>query len=494
MIRSIRLTLTVWYVGILAAILCLFGWVLYTNVSANLSRDIDQILTSQADGVADAIYTFWQAEWEAEHPVKSSAAAKGPARIPREIQKEVESSDFTGLIIRWSEEMSDPEAVRPLRVIDRQGRVLLETEVLAALKIPLTESALTQAQQGFTVYETFNLSDRRFRIILRPIIENDHVLYFVQTSAGLRHIDVSLARLKLWILWLVPLTLVFASAIGWFLARAALHPIRQMIGQAQQIGAAKLHERIDPPRTGDELEQLAVTFNDMLSRLERAFKRLRQFSAAASHELRTPLTVMKGELEIALRVPRDTPEYQRVLKTQLEALDEMVDIVEQLLVLARSEEGEEAVEWRPVELTKLVRQVAEAWRTITEAKGVQVDLPSTRPVWVRGEERLLERLASNLLDNALKHTPPAGRVFLRTERDKKVARLIVQDTGPGIPPDELPKIFDKFFSRFSGNDRDHSTGLGLGLCRWIAEAHRGRIEVSSPPGQGATFTVWFPTD
>jgi heavy metal sensor kinase len=265
-----------------------------------------------------------------------------------------------------------------------------------------------------------------------------------------------------------------------------------MIAQARRISAQYLESRLDVPGTGDELEHLATTFNGMLDRLDRAFKRLRQFSAATSHELRTPLTIMKGELEVALRRPRDVEEYQRVLRTQLEALNEFTRTVEELLTLARSESGAGAVDWRPVELGTLARRVCQARRPLADSKGVRVEVEAHEAVWVRGEGRLLERVLSNLLDNALRHTPERGRVTIRTGVENEGAVVVVRDTGPGIPPEELPRLFDRFFSRSAASARGFVGGLGLGLCRWIAEVHLGRIEASSPPGGGAAFSVFLP--
>lgn len=491
MIRSIRVTLTFWYVGILTTILCLFGWTLYTNVAANVTRDIDQLLASQADGVADSIFAFWQAGRDVGHRPNVSSAVTFPG-LSGEIQKEIESGKFSLLIAQWAQEVSQFEASRPLQVLDQKREPLFSTPAFLELHLSFPEIALSEAKRGRTVYATFNLSDHRIRMVSRPIIENGRILYFVEVVLSLHHSDASLARLKLWLFWLIPLTLVITSAGGWFLATVALKPVGRMITQAQRIGVGQLHERIDIPRTGDELEHLASTFNDMLARLERTFKRMRQFSAAASHELRTPLTIMKGELEVALRSTRDVGEYQRVLRAQLEALNEMADIVEQLLMLARSEEGEGAVEWRPVKLDALVKEAVQLWGKVAREKGIQLDLFTPHSVWVLGEERLLGRLVANLLDNALKHTPPKGRVLIQTEQRMNEVFLTVQDTGPGISPEELPKIFDKFFTKSSDAAGSDSIGLGLGLCRWIVEAHQGRIEVSSSPGAGATFTAWFP--
>ena len=485
-LRAIRAQLTLWYVGLLAVILCLFGKLLYANVAASIASDVDNVLTSQADGVTEALFAFWGGEWEAvRHGKRTDLAAPPMAHA-------LDAGLLPDLMSRWAQQTSYLESPRPIRLMDLEGRVLEVSRSFAQPALPLTADTLTAARQGRTVYETFRLPDHRVRLMTRPVIEDNRTLYLVQVAANLHQADVSLERLRRWLLWLIPLTLVVTSSVGAFLAATALRPVGRMIKQARAISAAKLDARIEVPRTGDELERLATTFNDMLTRLERAFRQLRQFSAAASHELRTPLTIMKGELEVALRKPRGPDEYQRVLRTHLEALDEMTQIVEELLILARSDLGEGAVAWRPVELGSLAQQVRESLRRLADPKGITVEIPPHEPVWVRGEQRLLERLIMNLLDNAIRHTPIQGRVRVHLQPEGTLARLVVNDTGPGIPADILPRVFDQFFSyRAAGRD-DRPSGFGLGLCRWIAEVHQGSMTAHSAPGEGATLTVSLP--
>ena len=479
MIRSVRFKLTLWYMVILAMTLCLFGWVLYTNVKVSLVRDVDDLLASQADGVADTIFAFLEAQWKGKEASPAS-----------DLQKEIEKGQFSSLIKSWARETREIENTRHIRIIDRKGRVLYVTRSFAQLVLPITETVKKQAALSWTVYETFALSDRRVRLITRPIVEESKMLYVIQVASSFKQADDSLGRLRLWLFWLIPLTILITSALGSFLAKTALKPVDRMTSHAQRISANHLHERIDVPKTGDELERLATTFNAMLARLERTFRRVRQFSAAASHELRTPLTIMKGELELALRRPRTTEEYQNALRTHLEALNEMSQIVEELLILARSDDGEAAIDWRPLELGALVKRAQEFWRKISAKKDIQLQIHVNGPLWVKGEQHLLERLLANLLDNAVKHTPPKGKVTLTVDHEENSVRMIVKDTGSGISAEELPRIFDRFFRRAPGEG--HSTGIGLGLCRWIVEAHQGKIEVQSVLGQGATFTVLLP--
>ena len=479
MIRSIRFVLTLWYIGILTIILCLFSSTLYSTVSIHLDLHINETLASQADSIADTIFAFWKAE-------------QGSTRVDT-IQNEMKSGKFLTLIQRWFNQTHKLEK-HLSRLVGTEGSVLCVSMYFAELQIPLQDPIIDKALAGHTSYQTINRYGRRFRLITRPIMEDGQVLYVVQIASSLKHADASLEQLRDWLLWLIPLTLFLTSAVGWFLATAALKPVGRMIQKAQSIGIKDLHERIAVPETGDELEQLAKTFNGLLSRLDKSFRRMRQFSAAAAHELRTPLSIMRGELEVTLRKPRENEEYKQLLSAQLEVLTELANIVEQLLTLAYAEEGEEAIQWEKIRLGQLIERMLQVWQKAAEKKEIMVHFSERDPALILGEKRLLERLVANFLDNAIKHTPPHGQITIETVRNGDEACLVVQDSGSGITPEELPRIFDKFFSQSNGNKSGESgVGLGLGLCRWIAESHKGRIEVEAAPGKGARFVISFPT-
>jgi heavy metal sensor kinase len=307
---------------------------------------------------------------------------------------------------------------------------------------------------------------------------------------------------------LFPLALVFAATGGWLLARRALQPVDQMTTTARRIEAEHLAQRIQGAEVDDELGRLARTLNEMLARLEAAFAQVRRFSADASHELRTPLTVLKGEIEVALRRPRESAEYQRVLASVLEEVESMARLVDDLLLLSRADAGALRLEAAPVELDRLVEGVAKEGEVLAREEQVRVTVQELEPLIIHGDSQRLKQLLRNLVDNGIKYTPPGGEVTLAlralrprpSEANSKLpdapglwVEIVVQDTGVGIPPESLPRIFDRFYRVDPSRSRE-AGGAGLGLCiaRTIAEAHGGRIEVQSALGAGSTFTVFLP--
>lgn len=487
--QSILRVLTWWYVVSVAAILCLFSGALYTTVSASLLRDVDKALLLRANSIESAIFAFWRAERSADVAAPGNWAG-APSQT---LLDEVEKGRFLDLVSRWMARTGQLNLGEPVRLLNRQGELIGSSPEFRALALPLEPEAVSEGMRGRSVVQTLRRRPAGpARLLTRPVRAGDSVLYLIQMAASLEDRADALRRLRRGLLLLVPFTLLVTTSAGWILATSSLRPIDVMVAQARQIGVGNLHERVDVPPSGDALQRLAVTFNDLLGRLERAFRRMRQFSAAASHELRTPLTVLKGELEVALRKPRPPEEYQHVLRTQLETIDGMTHTVATLLTLARSEAAEEAVDWRPVDLRQLAQEVVAAWRVPAETKRVALVLEADGPCPIVGERHLLERLLSNLLDNAIKFTPAPGRVALTVRADATHARVVVEDTGPGIAAEDLPSVFDRFFTPRSPTAASHSTGLGLGLCRWIVEAHQGRIHIDSVVGQGTVVTVALP--
>jgi heavy metal sensor kinase len=274
-----------------------------------------------------------------------------------------------------------------------------------------------------------------------------------------------------------------------------------MTRAAEHIAAGDLSERVPEPSQMDELGRLAATFNDMIARLQAAFERQKQFTSDASHELRTPLAVMRGDIEITMRRERSTDEYKRVLTSNLEEIMRLSRLVEDLLMLARGDTGRIELRCEPVDLNDLCRRMAEYITPLADQRDQTLiyEPPrgaETAPVVVSADMLRIKQLLLNLLDNAIKYTERRGRIVLGLKTEEKVAIITVADTGRGIPPEDLPHIFERFFRR-SANTADRTAagfGLGLSIVKWIVDSHGGRIEAKSEVGKGTEFTVRLPLD
>lgn len=469
-------------------ILGVFGLILDAGVARGLAGDVDRALTRYAESVGRTIVAYRQAE----QAVAGAPRGNWQSAPVGTFRGAVERGQLPDLLRRWARKTDALTQEYPVRVLSRSGQPLVASPAFHTLGIAVTPSVIEQTARRRAVYETFRRPGPRLRVVTWPAVEQGRVLFVIQVAASLSAVEASVRQFHLLLVVLIPVTLSLASSVGWFLATVALRPVDAIITHVQDISTQRLEARVPVPDTGDEVERLAVTCNRVLERMERGFRQLRRFSAAASHELRTPLTVMRGELDVTLRQPRAPAEYERVLREQRSVVDEMAATVEELLTLSYSEAVDRTVEWSPLDVAAVVAQASDPWRKVARGRSVRVTVEAAAPVWIRGERRLLERLLANLLENAIKHTPDGGLVTIRVDQQDTRARLQVQDTGPGIPPEQLPQLYDRFFTSRGPAAEPSSTGVGLGLCRWIAEVHRGQIDVASPPGQGALFTVSFP--
>jgi heavy metal sensor kinase len=307
-------------------------------------------------------------------------------------------------------------------------------------------------------------------------------------SESLDDVDRSVHRLLALLLVAGPVVLVAAAAGGWWLAREALRPVRRMTEEAAGIGVDRLDERVAVPRTGDEIERLGATLNAMLERLERGVAEQRRFVADAAHELRTPLAVMRSEIEVSLRSDDLPPAAAAVLESTGEEVGRMAAIVENLLTLARIDEGRLELLRGPVDLADVARGVARRFQATARSKGIGL-LVSGEGASVLGDRERLHQAVANLVDNAVKYTGAGGRVRVTGWRRDGEAGLTVSDTGPGIPAEVLPRIFDRFVRADPARTRRDGSGLGLAICKEIIEAHGGRVWAESEPGRGSSFSI-----
>ncbi|HEY0151183.1 MAG TPA: ATP-binding protein [Longimicrobium sp.] len=298
-------------------------------------------------------------------------------------------------------------------------------------------------------------------------------------------------------LFLIPLTGIAAALAGWSVANRLLKPLNRLVAASREIGIAALDRRVDEPEHPAELRELAQAYNGMLGRLQRAVEALRRFTADASHELRTPLTAIRGTAEVALARPRSPEELRDTMGEILEETRSMLALVEDLLTLARGEEASVPRPTAPVDLVAVLRDVQDIGEALAEGKPVAVRLDAPESVIVHGAAGSLRRLFLNLVSNAVKFTE-AGVVEIRVRganiegEDSGFVEVQVRDTGSGIAPEELPRVFDRFYRADAARERSGGTGLGLAIVRMIVDQHEGEIHAASTPGTGSIFTVRLP--
>ena len=462
-INSIRLRLTLWYGCALAAILALFGGILYMAMEYALRQQIDQTLRETAAVAAQSLE---------EHRF-------GPFLVVGDLARE-----FPALAVMD----------KFFQIFGPAGKLTIQSINIDPDVIPLNPDTFDAALDGETTVESIAVdNDVSIRLLTVPIRQRGTLLNILQIGTSMQPMMESLRRLLFIMVVGAPLALLGSLLGGWLLAGRALAPVEVITRTARQIAAGDLSQRIQTPPSGDEIGRLVSTMNDMLGKLEVSFRQIRQFSGDASHELRTPLTVMKGETEFALRKPRSPEIYQATLESTLEEVDLMSQIIDDLLLLSRADLGEVVLNMVPVALDDLVTEIEQQTVVLGRTRHISVTSGPIDRVTVNGDELRLRELLLNLVDNAIKYSRAGDGIHLSLVAERQEAVLSVMDHGIGIALEDRERIFDRFYRTEAA--RAHAktgTGLGLSICRWIVDAHHGTIYVNSVLGTGSTFTVRFP--
>jgi heavy metal sensor kinase len=294
--------------------------------------------------------------------------------------------------------------------------------------------------------------------------------------------------------WLIPFTILLASAGGYFLARKSLAPVADMTARADRIGESTIHDRLQIQNPQDELGRFAATFNRLLDRLDLAFERQRRFIADASHELRTPVAILMGESEVALsKDTRSTAEYRESLSILHHEARRLSRVVDDMFTLSRADAGQYPVTPREFYLDELAADCVQSLRSLAAAKSISLSIQSAAELPLVADESLLRRMLLNLLDNAIKYTPTGGAVTVAINQSSDAAEITVTDNGPGISPELQSRVFERFFRADQARTRSNSgAGLGLSIAKWIAEAHHGTLELSRSDSSGSVFTARIP--
>lgn len=326
------------------------------------------------------------------------------------------------------------------------------------------------------------------------ITVEDYGPVWVRSIAAADAFNSTLGTLGKTALLVLPVFVVLAAVCGYLLTRRAFAPVRQITQTAREIGeGGDLSRRIGLTGRKDEIHTLAAEFDAMFARLEQAFDREKQFTDDASHELRTPTAVILSQSEYALENTQPQGETRAALESIHTQAARMAALLSQLLMLARADKGRQVVQREPVDLSELVEMVAETEAEQAEARNITVQTELEPGVTVQGDETLLMRLLINLTENAIRYGRPGGQVKLTLRRQDGEAVGTVEDDGIGIAPEDLDKIWQRFWQADPARSGG-GAGLGLSMVRWIAGAHGGRVTVESEPGKGSIFTFFLPCE
>jgi heavy metal sensor kinase len=456
----IRWRLTLWNTLALAVLLLGFSAVVYAMMAHALYEQVDRALLGEAE------------------QLQRDERLKGQVDLQQAKKR----------LAYWLDEFLEHERFFCI-VYDARGQLYVKTSELADGSVPPAPRLGSENKEFSDQSLPIVGRQRRLATQLRVGDEDLTVVHL----APLNDVDHELHELLVVLATAVPFMLVVSAGLGYWLARKALGPVDQLHRQTAQITAERLHRRLPVQNAGDELGRLAQTINAMIARLERSFAEIRRFTADASHELRTPLTAIRTEAEVALSKALSADESRLLLGSILEECERLTRLTDQLLDLAREDASARQQPPQRLDLSALIGRVMETMRPLADAKGLDLRWEMGEPLCIHGDEGRLRQVFYNLLDNAIKYTPPEGMVEVRLMRRDKSAVVSVRDTGIGISPEHLPRAFDRFYRVDKARTRaEGGTGLGLSIVRSIVAAHGGTVELASSPGKGTTCTVTLP--
>lgn len=473
--KTIRARLTLSFIIIFGVTLIIFSFVLY-NIFAGQSRtDHDFVMIALASSISETIR---------ENGVNDDILSE-----IRDINKPGPSM-YSGYI----------------EVINSTENAVIRSPQLKEADVPLSKEMLVSALSGMREFGSVNSSGPEelwdsdgARILYYPAVHRQHK-YAIVLISPLSPVEKILSNLRLILFITIPITLLLAGAGGWLLSRKAYAPVDELVNKANTITAERLHQRLAVSDADDEISHLAETLNSMMERLEESFSTLKQFTSDASHELRTPLTILRGEIEVALKKPRDNDEYTGILKGSLEEVKRLQNIVESLLMLSQYENKKLVIRADKINLNELLIDAVSKSRFIASKKNIiiilKLDEDNHDGLFIRGDYQKLLNVFLNLLDNAVKYSNENSVINCHTGPGSAGtdATVSIQDEGIGISEESLKSIFKRFYRADESRTRgeSYSLGLGLSIIKAVIYSHGGRIEVSSRENEGSTFTVFIP--
>ncbi len=456
--QSLTFRLTLWYALIFAISLLSMLLVVYFMLSQRMETRIDELLLS------DAL------------EFKQLYRLHGIDKIEAEFAREAEVAGTDQVFFR---------------LLSREGSQLKASDLHAWKEVPVTQSILDHLAPDQPAFETVRVPGQphHVRVVYLTVAEDQNVIqvgYLRRDDERLleeyRHISAAV----------ILAGLLLAGSLGWFMARRALGGVEHVTETARQIGAGDFARRVLVSNRGDEIDRLAITLNVMLDKIQSLIVKLKQVTSDIAHDLRSPITRIRGMAETTLLGDTTMQAYQEMAGLVVEESDRLVAIINSLLEIAEADAGVAQLTMTDVDIGLMVQDACDLFRPVAEDKRIMFNMTvPAEPLILKGDKGRLQRVLANLIDNALKYTPPGGHVQLSVENRLSDVAISVADSGIGIAEQDLPRIFDRFYRA----DRSRSTygnGLGLSLAYTFVKAHKGHIDVTSYPDKGSTFRIVLP--
>lgn len=456
--NTLAFRLTLWYAGMFAFSSCVAFLLFYMLITSFMREQTDQELLGQVNRFATLLSA------EGVEAVKSVALVEAQAAGEKKVF---------------------------FRFLSLNGQVFSSSNMTYWKNIPITGPAIRDLlHDGQPVLETIPIQDRSDKVRILYAMINPNII--LQVGLVMESYSRFLAAFKGIFIFTMTFLIVTAAGLGWFMARQAVSGVEAVTQTARKISGGTLEERVPVKGRGDEIDQLAYTFNQMLDRIETLVFEIKEMTDHIAHDLRSPLTRIRGHAEVTLTTAQSLTEYETMAAGTIEECDRLLDMINTLLLISKTESGVDALSREEIDLAALVQEACELFSPTAEDKGLTLSCDAAEGDRLLGDTRMIQRLVSNLLDNAIKYTPSGGSVSVSLGGQKGKRLITVQDTGIGISPGDLPRIFERFY-RCDRSRSQEGIGLGLNLARAIARAHGGDITVISFPNQGSTFQVVLPT-
>ena len=473
MFSSIKFKLAILYSLALILTLGIYGIFAYYYTRKNLLDGLDNSLRSEVKWIRDAIEPK-VSNFEISIP---ETGEQNETSVDSTLEDEIWNIIYEHSLLSSKKQF--------IQIKHENGREIYRSLSLGSLDLPIDSVTTVEGEITLT---TCKLNLHKIRL---AVLKSKYLT--IGVAYPLEEINHALSNLFRILILLAPLALLVSIVGGVFLAGRSLKPVDHIVKIANEITAGNLDRRIPEPKSNDEIARLIKTLNNMIERLDKSFKQMKQFSADVSHELKTPLTIIRGEIELAISGKKKSSELKKTLINILDEVVRLSNMVENLLMLFKSDTGQVNLNFKEVNIAELIKDLLEDIDILAEEKGIKVEAERLDEAIVLGDEIRLKQLFLNLIDNAIKYNKSGGRVTISIVRENNFVNVSIADTGIGIPKDEINLIFERFYRVDKTRTRDTGgTGLGLSIAKSIAESHNGRIEVESELGKGSKFSVILP--